>query len=67
MRPDTVVLPEPDIDSDLSLSGRVEPFSVELAAPYRQLGRTLARRAFARSGIAPLTRPIGAKAPRDTF
>ena len=29
MRPDLVVLPEPDIDSDLGLFGGVEPFGVE--------------------------------------
>ena len=29
MRSDLVVLPEPNIDSDLALYGGVEPFSVE--------------------------------------
>ena len=29
MRPDLIVLPEPDIDSDLSLFRAVEPFDVE--------------------------------------
>ena len=33
----------------------------------RQLGRPLARRAFERLGIAPLTRPIRAKTPWDTL
>ena len=29
MRPDLVVLPEPDVDGGLSLSGRVEPFGIQ--------------------------------------
>ena len=37
--------------------------SVELATPYRQLGRTLARRAPARSGLSPLALQVWAVEP----
>jgi len=29
VRPNTIILPQPNIDSDLGLFGRMEPFSVE--------------------------------------
>jgi hypothetical protein len=41
--------------------------SMELTAAHREPSGALAWRASARSGLAPLARPIGAKSPWNTF
>ena len=41
--------------------------AMELTAAHRESSGALARRASARSCLAPLTRPIWAKTPRDTL